>query len=437
MGATPIGASRHFPRRGKRSRKRSYERQGKGMSSIRYWVWLSSVTNASPKARAALVEHYGDAESAFLAPPGEFKTIPGVSANEAALLEARDLAAADRILELCRREGIDLVTLGDAAYPHRLKNIYAPPVVLYVKGRLPDVDAVPSVAVIGTRSATPYGLKMGRDIAYEIARSGGIVVSGLTEGVDRAAARGCLLAGGTCVGVLGTGHGRSGELQQDVITSGALVSEYPPGTPPLGRFFRERNRVSAGLSHAVCVVEAPEKSGSLLFVQDALEQGREIFAVPGNADAENSAGIIKLLKQGARPAACGWDVMEDFEALYPDAVHRPEAGVHAPEVGERGAAKPAAPIPVEAESAAPPPKKEIDKEKDAGYIDLHDQLAALNTEQLEIITAIGRGETHIDDIIEATGMSAAKVLSQLTILEIKGYIRRVAGRRVSLNTKQK
>ena len=406
------------------------------MSSIRYWVWLSSVTNANPRARAALVEHYGDAENAFLAPPGEFRTIPGLSAAEAEMFEARDLAAANRILAVCHRENIGILTMADAAYPRRLRNIFAPPVVLYVRGRLPDVDAIPSAAVIGTRKATPYGIKMGRDIAYEIARSGGVVISGLTEGVDRAAARGCLLAGGTCIGVLGTGHGKPGPLQEDVAASGAVVSEYPPLTKPLNRFFRERNRISSGLSHAVCVVEAPERSGSLLFAAEALDQGREIFAVPGNADAANCAGTNMLLKQGARPAVCGWDVMEDFATLYPGVIHCPEPGVTAPELPAETAEAPRAEAAERPETPAPV-KKEIDKQKDAGYIDLHDQLAALSAEQLEIVTAIGRGETHIDDIIEATGMSAAKVLSQLTILEIKGYVRRAAGRRVSLNTKQK
>ncbi len=408
------------------------------MSSIRYWVWLSSVYMANPQARAALLAHYGDAESAFLAPPGEYETLQGVSAHEAALFERRDLGAADRILELCQREDIRILTLADAAYPKRLRNIYAPPVVLYVKGRLPDVDAVPSVSVIGTRKATPYGIKMGGDIAFEIARCGGIIVSGLTEGIDRAAARGCLLAGGRCIGVLGTGHGRDGALHEDVIAAGALVSEYPPEAKTQGRFFRERNRVAAGLSHAVCVVEAPEKSGALLFAREALEQGREIFAVPGNADAENSVGIITLLKQGARPAARGWDIMEDFAALYPEKLRRPAGLAQPPSAGGMKIPVPeAAPAP-ETEPVSPAsPKKVIDKEKGAGYIDLHDQLAALSEEQLKIVTAIGRGETHIDDIIEATGMGTAKVLSQLTILEIKGYVRRAAGRRVSLNTMQK
>ena len=400
--------------------------------SIRHWVWLSSLTNASPKARAALCSYYGGAEEAFHAPPGDYRKVPGLTEHEAELFEARDLSAADRILGDCAREGIDIIPLQDARYPVRLKNIFAPPVVLYVKGRLPDVDGVPSVAVIGTRRATPYGLKMGRDIAFGIAKCGGIVVSGLTEGVDRAAARGCLLAGGTCIGVLGTCHGGEAELSRDVAASGALVSEYPPGTPPLKRFFRERNRISSGLSHAVCVVEAPEKSGCQLFVQEALEQGREIFAVPGNADAVNSAGTIALLKQGARPAVCGWDVMEDFADVYPEHIHRP-GDMILPDGAAEAAEKPAErAAPVESERPETT-KKEIDKENAAGYIDWKEQLAGLNAEQLQIISAIGRGETHIDDIIETTNLSAAKVLSQLTILEIKGYVRRAAGRRVALN----
>ena len=400
--------------------------------SIRHWVWLSGLFTVSPKARAALCAFYGGAEQAFHAPPGDYRRVPGLTENEAAFFEKRDLTDADRILAACEREGIDIVTLQDARYPDRLRNIFAPPAVLYIRGRLPDVDAAPSIAVIGTRKATPYGLKMGRDIAFEIVKCGGIVVSGLTEGVDRAAARGCLLAGGTCIGVLGTCHGSEGELSRDVAASGALVSEYPPGTPPLRKFFRERNRVSSGLSHAVCVVEAPEKSGSLLFAREALEQGREIFAVPGNADAVNSAGTIALLKQGARPAVCGWDVMEDFAAVYPRCIHRP--GSYVLPDGDADSVEKPAPAAAEPREKT---KKEIDRENGAGYIDWKEQLSGLNTEQLQIISAIGRGETHIDDIIETTGLSAAKVLSQLTILEIKGYVRRAAGRRVILNVTKK
>ena len=196
------------------------------------------------------------------------------------------------------------------------------------------------------------------------------VISGLTRGIDAAAARGCLLAGGCCIGVLGTGHGSESELGRDVIAAGALVSEYPPGSEPLRRFFRERNRVTSGLSHAVVVVEAPEKSGSLLFAREALEQGKEIFAVPGNADAENSAGTIALIKQGARPATCGWDVMEDFAALYPGVIRK--AGGTPPPFRSRSRREDKPPEPT---APGGPRKKTIDKPKGAGYIDLREQLA--------------------------------------------------------------
>ena len=399
------------------------------MAAIKYWLWLSSQTRLSPRARAAIAEYYGDAEAAFNSPAGDFSRVPGVGRLEAQLLEQRDMSRVDPILAACHAQGIDIVTLQDAAYPARLRNIFAPPVVLYVKGSLKGLDEEAAVAVIGTRKASPYGLKMGRNLAWEIARSGGTVVSLLTEGIDEAAARGALLAGGRCIGVLGCAHReREGSLAMDVIRSGALVSEYPPGTPTQRSFFRDRNRIAAGLSVAVTVVEAPEGSGALLFAAEALEQGREIFAVPGNADAPNSAGTIELIKQGAKPATCGWDVLEEFAALYPEKL-RAERAARAP---ERKMPEPPQSSRPEVERARDG-KKEIDKEKGKGYIDLREQLSGLSAEQLEIVKAISGGSRHIDDIIEATGYTAAKVLSQLTLLEIKGYVKRSAGKRISLN----
>lgn len=403
------------------------------MAAIKYWLWLSSQTRLSPRVRAAIAEYYGDAEAAFNSPAGDFSRVPGVGRLEAQLLEQRDMSRVDPILAACHAQGIDIVTLQDAAYPARLRNIFAPPVVLYVKGSLKGLDEEAAVAVIGTRKASPYGLKMGRNLAWEIARSGGTVVSLLTEGIDEAAARGALLAGGRCIGVLGCAHReREGSLAMDVIRSGALVSEYPPGTPTQRSFFRDRNRIAAGLSVAVTVVEAPEGSGALLFAAEALEQGREIFAVPGNADAPNSTGTIELIKQGAKPVTCGWDVLSEFEALYPEKLKR-KGSVKAPEQQlpekeETGRVK---------AQLSPERKKEIDKEKGKGYIDLREQLSGLNAEQLEIVKAIAEGQQHIDDIIEATGYTAAKVLSQLTILEIKGYVSRSAGKRISLNLMKK
>lgn len=400
------------------------------MSALSYWIWLSNA-ELSVRTKAALMEHYGDAETAFFAPAGEFAHIEGVSRADAAILERRDMSDTARIIEECQAQGLSVISYQDSAYPSRLRNIYAPPPVLYVKGRLPAVDDNAVIAVVGTRKATPYGLKMARTIAGEIVRCGGIVISGLTHGIDAAAAEGALNAGGICVGVLGTAHqDDAGVLYAGVAERGAVISEYAPGSPAQRSFFRDRNRITAGLSVGAVAVEAPEKSGTRLFVAEAAAQGKEIFAVPGNADAKMSAGTIDMLKDGAKPVTCGWDVVSEFEYLFPGKLRKAPAA--------RGETRR-----IEAESVENAPvlqketKKVIDKENGRRYIDLKDQLRDLSETQLKIITAVDNGGTHIDDIIETTGLGTATVLAQLTVLEIKGYIRREAGRRIALNTAKK
>ena len=405
------------------------------MPALEHWLWLSSAENVSAKTKALLIKHYGGAEAAYYAPDGEFLEIEGINRAEAAILERRDRSRVSRILDDCAQQGIQIITMQDAAYPKRLKNIYLPPVVLYVKGVLPDVDENALIAVIGTRKASPYGLKMGREMAYQISRCGGIVVSGLTSGVDEQAARGALIAGGKCVAVLGTPHeAENSRLAMDVAVSGAVISEYPPGTEQQKNFFRERNRVAAGLSVGVVVVEAPERSGTRLFAMEAIEQGKEIFAVPGNADAENSAGTIALIKEGAKLVTDGAEVMGEFEGLYPDKIRLKSdesapRDKRPPDIKDR--------TPKKQSVAASPDKKSVDTESDGGYIDLKAQLSTLTETQLKIITAIDKNASHIDDIIEATGLPTATVLAQLTLLEIKGFVRREAGRRISLNTFKK
>lgn len=400
------------------------------MSALSYWIWLSNA-ELSVRTKAALMEHYGDAETAFFAPAGEFAHIEGVSRADAAILERRDMSDTARIIEECQAQGLSVISYQDSAYPSRLRNIYAPPPVLYIKGRLPAVDDNAVIAVVGTRKATPYGLKMARTIAGEIVRCGGIVISGLTYGIDAAAAEGALSAGGICVGVLGTAHqDDAGVLYAGVAERGAVISEYAPGSPAQRSFFRDRNRITAGLSVGAVAVEAPEKSGTRLFVAEAAAQGKEIFAVPGNADAKMSAGTIDMLKDGAKPVTCGWDVVSEFEYLFPGKLRKAPAA--------RGETRR-----IEAESVENAPvlqketKKVIDKENGRRYIDLKDQLRDLSETQLKIITAVDNGGTHIDDIIETTGLGTATVLAQLTVLEIKGYIRREAGRRIALNTAKK
>lgn len=398
------------------------------MASLAYWIWLSSVS-VSPKAKAALIRHFGDAEKAYFSPKGAFSAVPGVTALEAERLEQRDLSPVNPILGACEEQGLRILTYQDAAYPARLRNIFAPPVVLYAKGRLPELDREAAVAVIGTRKASVYGLKMSRDMAYQLCRCGGTVVSLLTHGIDAEAARGALLAEGSCVGVLGTPHEEEhSRLAQELSVRGCLLSEYPPGRRSQKQFFRDRNRIAAGLSVALVVVEAPEHSGTRLFAQEALEQGKEIFAVPGNVNAENSAGTLSMLKDGAALATCGWDVLQDFQILFPGKL-RDAGSDPAPFTGTKPPPPPPA-EPVETE-------KSVDKAETPDYIDLRAQLSGLPEDQLAILGAIDRQGTHVDDIIQKTGLPTASVLRHLTILAIKNYVRRNPGNFYQLNITKK
>ena len=403
------------------------------MSALKYWLWLSGC-EVSARAKAALFLHYGDAQQAFMAPKGDYRMIEGISRAEREIFEKRDLSIADRIYGECQRQFLDIITYQDARYPKRLRNIYAPPAVLYLKGKLPNIDENAAIAVVGTRRASYYGVKMARNMANDIARCGAIVISGLTRGIDAAAAEGALLADGIVVAVLGTSHEKDTcPLSPDVAVKGAVISEYPPTMPMKRGYFRERNRISAGLSVGVLAVEAPESSGTALFVEEAVEQGKEIFAVPANADSYSSAGTLNMLKDGAKLVTCGYDVVSEFEYLFPGKLHPPKGGstvekIPAAEVENRQQSL---------EKGEEVTKKVIDKKNDRGYIDLKEQLSKLSEPQLKIITAIDANASHIDDIIEATGLPTATVLAQLTVLEIKGYVRREAGKRITLNTAKK
>ena len=399
------------------------------MADLEYWLWLSTA-GLTLSAQAQLLDRFGDAEEIFHATREAFDGL-SLGQRDKALLEDRALDRAYQVLGACREQDLRIITYRDSAYPSRLRQISAPPVVLYVKGKLPSLDSEPAIAVIGTRRASPYGLKMARTLSYQIASGGGLIISGLTQGIDAMAARGALQADGTVLAVLGTEIDRErSALAKDVVAAGGvLISEYAPGTVSQRHHFRERNRIAAGLSVGVVVVEAPAKSGALLFAEEALEQGKEIFAVPGNADADNSAGTLSLIRDGAGLATCGWDVLSEFEALYPGRMKRVSPQLRPPELQ-----------PVEPESRTPaekpqPPRSPEPREEMPR--NLRDQLATLSEDQLKIITAIEKDATHIDDIIEATGLSTATVLAQLTVLQVKGWIRREPGMRIVLNIRKK
>lgn len=401
------------------------------MSAIEYWLWLSTSAKLSPRAKAVLLKHYGSPEAMYEAPKGEITKLLGRRGDGAEDLEKRDLSSALRTIDRCKMQNIEIISIDDTRYPVRLKNIYAPPHIIYVKGRLPKIDEEPAIAVIGTRNASPYGIKMGRKLGFEIAKCGGVVISGLTKGIDAAGAEGALIADGKCIGVLGSPHELTrGKMAEELAVRGALVSEYPPGAGTCRQFFRARNRIAAGLSVGVTVVEAPFRSGTKLFVDEAVEQGKEIFAVPGNADCENCAGTNAMLKDGAKPVTEGWDVMSEFAKLYPEKIKRSIERIPGTCV------KPEQNEPVVTEKTHKDTKKVIDKPDTTEYIDLKKQLEGLSETQLSIVSAMDRKAMQVDEIIERTGLSPAKVLADLTLLQLKGCVSQQSGKRFTLNIKR-
>ncbi len=412
-----------------------------------HWIWYATRPFLSDRQKYRLLELYNDPEELYCADERAISQTEGLTQQEQQSLLDKDLAPAEKILNQCIDRGISVCTVLDSAYPGRLKNIADPPVVLYYKGSLPDMEQRPVIAAVGTRHASAYGLSVAMRMGYQMAACGACVVSGMAKGIDAKAMEGALLAGGTVLGVLGCGADviypkQNRQLFEDMIRSGGcLISEFPPETPPYGWNFPRRNRIISGLSNGVVVIEAPEGSGSLITARQAAEQGRDVFVVPGNVDMAGFVGSNALLRDGAIPVRDGWDVAGEYAALYPEQVRRREESkqlVQYPEEPEQPSKVAQNPIspnkkPSDYRKKA---KKPIDKEEDPPYIDLVSELPKLSQEQRCIVQLLTQ-PMLVDDVIAKTGMSAGAVSVALTMLEIRGLIRRLPGNRVALKQKAK
>lgn len=416
------------------------------MSELVYWIWFSSLHGLRTVLLRELLRRFGDPKAVFTADERALSEC-GASAGELAhFLEQRELKTAGEIIYRCEELGVGLLTLQDAAYPSRLRAIPDPPCVLYIRGRLPDVDSEAAIAVVGTRRSTPYGDKMARELGYGITKGGGLVISGLAEGVDSCAAQGALMAGGRVIGVLGTAINEvfprfNAPLFDDVAAVGALVSEYPPDAEGHRRFFPARNRIMAALSVGVVVVEAPARSGALITANRAADYGRDVFAVPGNADAPNSRGTNSLIRDGARLVENAGQILEEYENRFRDKL-KPDGKLEVP----RELAEPKAPhsekrvLPKKAaredgegffKLRVPVRRKDPDGASDAPK--LSRQLEGLNEDQLKIVSVMTKPSMHIDDIIDLSQLPAAVVLSEMTLLQIKGFVAQEGGKRFTLN----
>lgn len=396
------------------------------MGSLKYWIWLNECRGLTNRSRALLLDHFGSVENIYCADEAEYALVEGLSKKQWELLADKSTEGADKILGGCQRLGLRVLTMQDADYPARLRSIFEPPCLLYVKGTLPAIDEEVCVAMVGTRSCTPYGTNSAEKLAYGLARQGAVVISGAARGIDSAAHRGALRAGGVTVAVLGNGLDvvypeENERLYSDIAATGALLSEYPPGTAAEGWHFPIRNRIISGLSLATVIVEAPlERSGALITANTALEQGRDVFAVPGPIDAPMSRGCNRLIADGAGLASESWDILREYEAQYPhkilgERVELPHT------LGYRSRSEQEA----AREAADEPPaetKPVLDLSADHGLTD----------DQMRLLRELKGGEKQVDDLIELTQIPTRRVLSALTMLELDGYVAQSGGKRFSI-----
>ncbi len=409
------------------------------MSGPKYWLWLSALQGVSLKTANALLDYFGGPKELYFAGGKHLSSAGIASKAELERLEDKGLERAYAIWRKCDENDIRILTRQDSDYPYRLINTYDPPLLLYIKGKLPVIDDEVLIGMVGTRRATPYGLRVAEQLGYEVTKEGGVIVSGLAEGIDTAAILGALRAGGRPIAVLGTGldvyyPAKNRYLQDDLASAGTLISEYPPGTAPNAANFPARNRIISGISAGVVIVEAPKQSGALITALRAQEQGRDVFVVPGNIDSPACEGSNALLKDKcAIPVMSGWDIVSEYERAYPQKIFRAAQKLKALRDEELPGA------PGNSASAVPlssnPAELSLDNGSEQGYIGLQAQLEELSEDELGVISVMRKTEMHIDDIIELSGQSPDRVLSALTSLELRGYAVAGKGRRYSLIVK--
>jgi DNA processing protein len=354
---------------------------------------LAMISGVGPRLRQALLERFGTCEAIFAASISELKTTPGVGAKLAERIAASgDEVDVEALLALAQRHRIGILTELDDAYPRMLKEIPDPPAALFLRGDIIPRDAM-AIAIVGTRHASAYGLKQAEALAGSLARAGLTIVSGLARGIDAAAHRGALAAGGRTIAVLASGLLRiyppeHGPLAEEVAAQGALVSESHPLAEPLAGAFPQRNRIISGLTLGTIVVEAALRSGALITARHANEQGREVFAVPGRIDNRLARGCHRLIRDGARLVESADDVLEELGPLV-EATPRADG----------------------------PPIR-------------HPAELSLNDVELKVLAQIEDEPVLIDQIASGCGLAMHQVLSTVSVLEMRRLVRRVGGNRI-------
>ena len=397
-----------------------------------HWIWFAELKDISLLHKHRLLERFGDPEELHRMSE-EALLNAGLPEKERNALLDKNLWKAEQIIARCGKRDIGILPVADSAYPKRLRNSPDAPIVLYYRGILPNWEERPFIGVVGTRKASAYGLQVAHQLGSQIASCGGFVVSGGAAGGDTAAMQGAISAGFPVVGVLGCGvdvvypHSNR-KLFEKIVADGCLISEYPPGTEPKPWHFPARNRIISGVSNGVLVVEAPKSSGALITARYALEQGRDVFVVPGNINSPTCEGSNALLQEGAAPVLSGWDVVSGYEFLYPGKLQKDlKVSLYA---GEETLAQ-VAQTPVNLENStnksAKSGKIPIDNGEKSPYIELVKNRPTLGEEEQAVFARLTTEPQEASELMAALDMPSGKVLSILTMLTVKGYAQKHPG----------
>ncbi|HEY5583585.1 MAG TPA: DNA-processing protein DprA [Ruminiclostridium sp.] len=368
------------------------------MREIEYWIWISSLEGMGAVKAMGLLKMYKNPRIVYEMSEHELKQTKLLTdKNIQEILDKQKRERVNKIYELMIKHNIKMINVFDDNYPYNLKQIYDPPIALYYKGKFELNDF--AIAIVGSRRTTNYGSYSAKKLAYDLSLRGVPIVSGLARGIDSIAHEGCLAAGGKTIAVLGCGLDtiyppENTKLCEDIIKSdGLVISEYPPGMPPLQHNFPARNRIISGISSGVLVVEAAKRSGSLITACYALEQGREVFAIPGNIDCAYSRGTNQLIKDGAKMVLCAEDVLEEFD--YIEASDNSEA------------------------------QNDLSKRGSKTNFSI---FRGLSTEEIRIAKIISNGIHDIDEIIDRSNNPTKEVNNILFMLEMKGVITQLPGK---------
>ncbi len=402
---------------------------------IIYWLWLQCVFGANNKSFKAGMEYFHTAEEFYNASEYDYLICDCFTRKTIDKLNSKDLIRAEKILDDCRKLGYDIITYDDALFSKKLRSITSPPCVLYVNGKMPGIDDKFSVAMVGSREATSQGLTAANNFAYSLASGGAVVVSGGALGIDSASHMGALKALGTTVCVLGCGIdynylADNAAMREKISESGAVISEFPPGYPPVSQNFPLRNRIICGFSDCTLVVQAGERSGALITAKDAVREGRKLFAVPGSIFSNENKGSNNLLRKGFSAAIDADDLVDWYDLnkhklTYP--IHGRTNEIFREDLDERSS--------VSENTAAEHEKTasvslDITDKIDVGSIASEKEReypADLSEQSLKVLKVISDVPVTTDHISEKTGIPINILLSALTELEIFGYIESVVG----------